>query len=305
MSARKSGPQEEAGARRRGPGGAAPRSASGLRARRRPRRPPDTRATDMRASAFARSRRCAPVADARAAACSGRTTRGPTVDAPATFRFAVQETTDIANTAWWEQFEDPGAERADRHCARGEQGRQDCRRARRTVPRAVRDDAFADCFRRWARASMRHASARRRMARCRCRRASAQSTTSSRPRSRRRGKSTCSARSAAKPKRRARTCSRAKRAVARRSLRWWPRWLRRTSICAASTGNWTSRRPRPRAAPIRSMCSRCASSTAKYRRWNLRRASPNIRPRSPRFRSSNCRSRQQEDALVGAAWAQS
>jgi outer membrane protein, multidrug efflux system len=31
----------------------------------------------------------------------------PKVDVPATFRFSIQETTDTANTAWWEQFEDP------------------------------------------------------------------------------------------------------------------------------------------------------------------------------------------------------
>ncbi|MGA7780105.1 MAG: efflux transporter outer membrane subunit [Paraburkholderia sp.] len=31
----------------------------------------------------------------------------PNVDVPATFRFSIQETTDTANTAWWEQFEDP------------------------------------------------------------------------------------------------------------------------------------------------------------------------------------------------------
>lgn len=31
----------------------------------------------------------------------------PKVDVPATFRFDIQETTDTANTVWWEQFEDP------------------------------------------------------------------------------------------------------------------------------------------------------------------------------------------------------
>ena len=31
----------------------------------------------------------------------------PKVDVPATFRFSMEETADTANTAWWEQFEDP------------------------------------------------------------------------------------------------------------------------------------------------------------------------------------------------------
>jgi outer membrane protein, multidrug efflux system len=31
----------------------------------------------------------------------------PTVDTPATFRFEEREARDLANTAWWEQFEDP------------------------------------------------------------------------------------------------------------------------------------------------------------------------------------------------------
>ncbi len=31
----------------------------------------------------------------------------PTVDTPATYRFAAGEATDVANTAWWEQFQDP------------------------------------------------------------------------------------------------------------------------------------------------------------------------------------------------------
>ncbi|TDN57825.1 efflux transporter outer membrane subunit [Paraburkholderia sp. BL10I2N1] len=31
----------------------------------------------------------------------------PKVDVPANFRFTIQETTDTANTAWWEQFQDP------------------------------------------------------------------------------------------------------------------------------------------------------------------------------------------------------
>ena len=66
----------------------------------------------------------------------------------------------------------PGAQRADRHRARGEQGRQDCRRARRAVPRPVPDDALAACSRRSPPVSTPSASACR-SARPRCRPASA------------------------------------------------------------------------------------------------------------------------------------
>jgi outer membrane protein, multidrug efflux system len=31
----------------------------------------------------------------------------PTIDTPATYRFAAGETAEVANTAWWEQFQDP------------------------------------------------------------------------------------------------------------------------------------------------------------------------------------------------------
>jgi multidrug efflux system outer membrane protein len=31
----------------------------------------------------------------------------PTIDTPATYRFNAGEATEVANTAWWEQFQDP------------------------------------------------------------------------------------------------------------------------------------------------------------------------------------------------------
>jgi multidrug efflux system outer membrane protein len=31
----------------------------------------------------------------------------PAIDTPATYRFAAGETVEVANTAWWEQFQDP------------------------------------------------------------------------------------------------------------------------------------------------------------------------------------------------------
>ena len=44
---------------------------------------------------------------ARRAACWGPTTTVPAVDVPPTYRYEVAEARDTANTAWWQQFQDP------------------------------------------------------------------------------------------------------------------------------------------------------------------------------------------------------
>ena len=51
----------------------------------------------------------------------------PAVETPPSWRFEEKEVREVANTAWWEQFDDPVLNELIQICAEREQGCQDCR----------------------------------------------------------------------------------------------------------------------------------------------------------------------------------
>ena len=216
----------------------------------------------------------------------------PAIDAPAAWRIDYAQAADVANTRWWEQFDDPVLTGLIESALQEN---------RDLVIAAARVDAFIGTLRVDAVAVLSAGELQRRR--------EPQPRTSAvgvsplpagrrpvlhplqRARLARSGRSTSSDACAARPRPRRRRCTRPSRDGAASCCRWSRAWRRATSRCARSTGSSRSRSRRP---PTMRTPSADLRAALQGRRGvassRSRRSSRSTSRRWPRSRSSSSRS---------------